>query len=87
MVGSTFRRLKVAVLLGNSAVKNEGVIYEIQHQGWGLMASQMYFFAGFAFVAAGAFGWYAKRYPVADSSRAERLYASMRCPTRFLRAF
>jgi POT family proton-dependent oligopeptide transporter len=58
------------VLLVNSAVKNEGVIYAIQNQGWGVMASQMYFFAGFAFVAAGAFGWYAKRYPVADYYRA-----------------
>jgi POT family proton-dependent oligopeptide transporter len=33
-------------------------------------AFQMFFFAGFALLAALAFGWYARRYKVVDNYRA-----------------
>jgi POT family proton-dependent oligopeptide transporter len=49
------------VLLVNAAVRG-GVIT-------GVVSLQMFFFAAFAFVAAGAFGLYASRYPLADHYR------------------
>lgn len=57
------------VLLVNAGVKNETVTGAIAAQGWGVVATQMYFFAAFAFAAAGAFALYAKRYPVVDNYR------------------
>jgi POT family proton-dependent oligopeptide transporter len=57
------------VLLVNSGVKNETVTEAIKGQGWGVMATQMYFFAAFAFAAAAAFGLYARRYTVVDHYR------------------
>ncbi len=57
------------VLLVNAGVKNEGVTGAIKGQGWGVMATQMYFFAIFAFVAAAAFGLYARRYTLVDYYR------------------
>jgi POT family proton-dependent oligopeptide transporter len=57
------------VLLVNASVKNETVTSGIKAQGWGVMATQMYFFAAFAFVAAGAFALYARKYTVADYYR------------------
>jgi POT family proton-dependent oligopeptide transporter len=57
------------VLLVNASVKNEAVTGAIAARGWGVMATQMYFFAAFAFVAAAAFAAYARRYTVADYYR------------------
>jgi proton-dependent oligopeptide transporter, POT family len=57
------------VLLVNAAVRNEGVTQTIARSGLGVMSFQMFFFAGFAFVAALAFGVYAARYPLADHYR------------------
>lgn len=57
------------VLLSNSAVKNDGVISAIKDAGFGVTAFQMFFFAGFAFVAAVAFGLVARVYPVVDHYR------------------
>ncbi len=57
------------VLLANASVKSEGVTNAIKAQGWGVIATQMYFFAAFAFVAAGAFALYARQYTVVDHYR------------------
>lgn len=57
------------VLLVNTAVRNDGVTRAIQTSGIGLVSFQMFFFAGFAFLAALAFGLYAARYPLADYYR------------------
>jgi POT family proton-dependent oligopeptide transporter len=50
-------------------VKNVTVTDFIGSTGFGVTAFQMFFFAGFAFVAALAFGLVAKRYRVADYYR------------------
>jgi POT family proton-dependent oligopeptide transporter len=57
------------VLLVNTAVRNDGVTQTIARSGLGVMSFQMFFFAGFAFLAALAFGVYAARYPLADHYR------------------
>jgi POT family proton-dependent oligopeptide transporter len=57
------------VLLVNSAVKNDSVTTAITGAGFGLVATQMFFFSGFAFVAALCFGMVARRYPVVDHYR------------------
>lgn len=57
------------VLVVNASVKNESVTQAIAGTGFGVMAFQMFFFAGFAFAAAAAFAWYAKRYTVVDYYR------------------
>jgi POT family proton-dependent oligopeptide transporter len=57
------------VLVVNAAVKNEAVLGYIGHSGLGVMAFQMYFFAGFAMLAAIVFGWYATRYRMLDNYR------------------
>jgi proton-dependent oligopeptide transporter, POT family len=57
------------VLLVNRAVLNEEVKHSIAQSGLGVMSFQMFFFAGFAFLAALAFGVYAARYPLADHYR------------------
>jgi POT family proton-dependent oligopeptide transporter len=57
------------VLLANTAVRNEGVISSVKSTGISVTAFQMFFFAGFALVAALAFGFYAKRYRVTDHYR------------------
>ena len=57
------------VLLANSAVKNDTVTTSIKDAGIGVTAFQMFFFAGFAFVATLAFGLVARRYPVVDHYR------------------
>ncbi len=57
------------VLVVNASVKNVTVTEAIVDAGFGVMAFQMFFFAGFAFVAAGAFAWYAKRYTLVDYYR------------------
>lgn len=57
------------VLLANSAVKNDDVTRAITAAGFGITAFQMFFFAGFAFVAAIVFGLFARRYHVVDHYR------------------
>jgi POT family proton-dependent oligopeptide transporter len=57
------------VLLVNTAVRNDGVTRTIERSGIGVMSFQMFFFAGFAFLAALAFGIYAARYRLADHYR------------------
>ena len=58
------------VLIVNAGVKNEAVIAHIENSGVGVIAFQMYFFAGFALLAAAVFGWYATRYKMVDHYRA-----------------
>lgn len=57
------------VLLVNSTVKSEAAIDAIKSTGIGVISFQMFFFAGFAFVAALAFGFIAKHYTVLDNYR------------------
>jgi len=57
------------VLLSNAAVRNHTVTEKIAGTGLSEAAFLMFFFAGFAFVAALAFGWYAKRYRMVDNYR------------------
>jgi proton-dependent oligopeptide transporter, POT family len=58
------------VLLTNATVRDPGVIAWITAQGWTENAFLMFFFAGFAFVAALAFAAYARRYPLQEHYRA-----------------
>jgi len=58
------------VLMTNAAVRNEVVIAQIASTGIGETAFLMFFFAGFAFLAALVFGWYARSYPMQDYYRA-----------------
>jgi POT family proton-dependent oligopeptide transporter len=60
----------VWVLLTNAGVKNEGMKAWIASTGLSENAFLMFFFAGFAFVAAMIFAWYARRYPMQDYYRA-----------------
>jgi POT family proton-dependent oligopeptide transporter len=57
------------VLLVNGAVKNDTVTSSIANSGISVIAFQMFFFAGFAFVAAAVFGAVASRYRVVDHYR------------------
>lgn len=57
------------VLLTNAAVRNESVVSRIAATGFSENAFLMFFFAGFAFVAALAFALYARRYPMQDNYR------------------
>ena len=57
------------VLIVNAAVRNDAVTDFIARRGFGVTASQMFFFAGFAFAAALAFAAVARRYRVADHYR------------------
>ena len=57
------------VLLTNASVRDPAVIGWIQGQGWTENAFLMFFFAGFAFVAALAFALYARTYPMQDNYR------------------
>ncbi len=58
------------VLLVNHSVKSEAVIAQITAStGLGVTAFLMFFFAGFAFVAAIIFGFYARSYKVVDHYR------------------
>lgn len=57
------------VLLANAAVRNASVTRAIEQLGIGVTGFQMFFFAGFAFLAALAFAWFAARYPLADHYR------------------
>jgi len=57
------------VLLANLSVKGEAATAWIAGTGMSVTAFQMFFFAGFALVAALAFGLYAMRYPMRDHYR------------------
>jgi proton-dependent oligopeptide transporter, POT family len=57
------------VLLANASVRNPALTSRIAETGLSVDAFQMFFFAAFALVAAAAFGWYARRYPLADNYR------------------
>jgi POT family proton-dependent oligopeptide transporter len=57
------------VLVVNAGVKNDAVNGAIKSGGFEVTAFQMFFFAGFAFVAALVFGLVARRYPLADHYR------------------
>lgn len=58
------------VLLSNAAVRNHAVTERIASTGLSEAAFLMFFFAVFAFVAALAFGLYARRYRMVDNYRA-----------------
>ena len=58
------------VLLSNAAVRNQGVTDKIASTGLSEAAFLMFFFAGFAFIAAIAFGLYARTYKAVDNYRA-----------------
>ncbi len=64
---STFGSLWV--LLTNAGVRNEAVTSAIASTGMSQNAFLMFFFAGFAFVAALAFAAYARVYPMQDNYR------------------
>ncbi len=57
------------VLLTNASVRNDAVISHIANTGLSENAFLMFFFAGFAFVAAAAFALYARTYPMQDNYR------------------
>ncbi|RAP58114.1 oligopeptide:H+ symporter [Oleiagrimonas sp. MCCC 1A03011] len=57
------------VLITNAAVRNEAVTHQIAQSGIGENAFLMFFFAGFAFLAALVFALYARRYPLQDHYR------------------
>ena len=59
----------VWVLLANKTVRADAVIARIQETGLGVTAFLMFFFAVFAFLAAIAFGMYARRYKMVDYYR------------------
>ncbi len=58
------------VLVTNAAVRNEAVTTQIASTGFSENAFLMFFFAGFAFLAAVMFALYARRYPMQDHYRA-----------------
>ena len=57
------------VLVVNAAVRNDSVTGFIRSTGFGVTAAQMFFFAGFAFAAALAFGLVARSYRAVDYYR------------------
>ncbi len=60
------------VLMTNAAVRNETVTGQIASTGLSETAFLMFFFAGFAFLAALVFAWYARHYPMQDYYRTAR---------------
>ena len=58
------------VLVANATVRNDAVLGAVATTGLSTDAFLMFFFAGFAFVAAVAFGWYARHYREVDNYRA-----------------
>jgi POT family proton-dependent oligopeptide transporter len=57
------------VLLANSSVKSDAVTEQIKTTGMSVTAFQMFFFAGFALLAAFAFAAYAKKYTMLNNYR------------------
>lgn len=60
------------VLLANSSVKSEAVTEQIKSTGMSVTAFQMFFFAGFALLAAFLFSLYARSYPMLNNYRQAR---------------
>jgi POT family proton-dependent oligopeptide transporter len=58
------------VLLADASVRNDAVTNWIAGTGFGETAFLMFFFAGFAALAATVFALYARRYPMQDFYRA-----------------
>ena len=58
------------VLMANATVRNDSVLGAIASTGLSSHAFLMFFFAGFAFLSALAFGFYARRYREVDNYRA-----------------
>jgi len=56
-------------MIFNACVRNDTVNNVIASSGLSVTAFQMFFFAGFAFAAAAAFGAYAARYKMVDNYR------------------
>lgn len=59
----------VWVILANHTIASEAVTSQIKDTGMSPIAFLMFFFAAFAFAAALAFRWYARRYRVVDNYR------------------
>ncbi len=57
------------VLIANATVRSDAVIARIAETGFSVTAFLMFFFAAFAFLAAIAFGLYARRYKMVDYYR------------------
>ena len=57
------------VLLSNVSIKSPGALQAIKSSGYSETACLMFFFAGFALVAAALFGLVARRYPLQDNYR------------------
>lgn len=58
------------VLLANNSIRSESVLSHVDSTGLSQTAFLMYFFAGFALIAATVFALYAKRYQLVDNYRA-----------------
>ncbi|MFN6261287.1 MAG: oligopeptide:H+ symporter [Chromatiaceae bacterium] len=58
------------VLLANNSIRSESVLSHVDSTGLSQTAFLMYFFAGFALVAAAVFALYARRYQLVDNYRA-----------------
>jgi POT family proton-dependent oligopeptide transporter len=67
LLSTTFGNLWV--LITNATVRDPSVLGWITRTGATETAFLMFFFAAFAFVAAAAFGLYARRYPMQDHYR------------------
>jgi len=57
------------VLLANNSIRSESVLSHVDSTGLSQTAFLMYFFAGFALIAATVFALYAKRYQLVDNYR------------------
>jgi POT family proton-dependent oligopeptide transporter len=58
------------VLLANNSIRSETVLSHVDSTGLSQTAFLMYFFAGFALLAATVFALYARRYQLVDNYRA-----------------
>ncbi len=58
------------VLLANNSIRSEAVLSHVDSTGLSQTAFLMYFFAGFALLAAAVFALYARRYQLVDNYRA-----------------
>lgn len=58
------------VLLANNSIRSESVLSHVDSTGLSQTAFLMYFFAGFALIAATVFALYARRYQLVDNYRA-----------------
>ncbi len=58
------------VLLANNSIRSESVLSHVDSTGLSQTAFLMYFFAGFALIAATIFALYARRYQLVDNYRA-----------------